>query len=61
MPLYDYTSACGQRFEMLLRHDAPPPPCPCGSTDCATARAPSAPGGFTLKGEGFYKPSRSGG
>ncbi len=35
MPIYDYSCvACEERFDDLLRFDAPPPPCPsCGSPE----------------------------
>jgi putative FmdB family regulatory protein len=35
VPIYDYSCvACDERFDELLRFDAPPPPCPtCGSAE----------------------------
>lgn len=56
MPLYSYKCyTCDYEFEMLLAHDDDTsPPCPnCEEQLCI--RQMSAPGGFQLKGEGFYK------
>jgi len=58
MPMYDFKSTCGQRFEALVKH-GDLPKCPCGSTDCATERQLSAPGSLVFKGDGFYKPGAS--
>ena len=35
VPIYDYACAtCDEKFEELLRSDAPPPPCPsCGNAE----------------------------
>lgn len=35
MPLFDFRCrACGHKFEVLVRHDTPPPACPaCQATD----------------------------
>jgi putative FmdB family regulatory protein len=40
MPLYEYRClTCGERFERLMKWEAPPPPCPaCGGT---TKKLPS--------------------
>ena len=54
MPIYEYEcSACGHKFEKLVRIGADAPPCP----DCASAevRKLVSASGFILKGGGWYK------
>ncbi len=42
MPIYDYACvACDERFDELLRFDAPPPPCPvCGADETERLLSP---------------------
>lgn len=58
MPMYDYASPCGQRFERLAKPEDIPE-CPCGTPGCAGERQLSAPGSLVFKGDGFYKPGAS--
>lgn len=60
VPIYQYKcDHCGNETEkMVPRYDSPPPRC----TECAEGAVMrqrlTAPAGFFLKGEGFYKPTR---
>ena len=54
MPIYEYEcSACGHRYEKMVRIGGEPPPCP----DCASAevRKLISRSGFILQGGGWYK------
>jgi putative FmdB family regulatory protein len=54
MPIYEYECpACGERFELLVKLDAPMPVCPkCASTEVRKRVSAAA---FMLKGSGWYK------
>ena len=55
MPIYEYRcESCGERFEKLVRLDAPTPECPSCGADDEVKKLVSA-SGFVLKGGGWYK------
>lgn len=60
MPLYDYTcKKCGHEDTLLEKWDSEKQKtCPECDEKKAFERQTSTPGGFVLKGDGFYKPSR---
>lgn len=60
MPIYDYRCpTCGNVFELMVKHsDVHPGTCPNCMNGKSLERLPAAPGGFKLKGDGFYKPSQ---
>jgi len=56
MPFYDFKCIeCSTTVEKLVKSDVKVVDCPnCGSS---AVRQVSAPGGFNLQGDGFYRPS----
>lgn len=59
MPIYDYKCPdCGQVFELLVKASEHPGGCPHCMNNKDLERLPSIPGGFILKGAGFYKPTK---
>ncbi len=56
MPIYDFKCpSCGASFDALTKLGTTHIPCRVCGTDAN--KQVSAPGGFDLKGDGWYKPS----
>ena len=53
MPIYEYEcTSCGHKFDMLVKMDLAPPPCPKCSSEVKKLVSAAA---FVLKGGGWYK------
>lgn len=59
MPIYEYVcTKCGNTEERLLSVDEGSKDQQCSHCTYYMIKLVSAPAGFKLKGEGFYKPSK---
>lgn len=61
MPIYDFKcNKCNSIFEKLVKHTEAEVACKdCESTDVSKVISAPRESGVVLKGEGFYKPSKS--